>query len=406
MRDVDPHREIELKLEASPEDLRRLRRHPLVRSLAQSRAVTQKLESVYFDTEDHDLAEASLALRVRRIGARRVQTVKGERSAAGGLFERTELEIPIHGDQPNLARIADPDLRARLVDVVGGSPLVEVFRTEFRRTRRVLRKGETEWTLDIDEGRIAAGDRSARVHEAELELREGDPAKLFEFALLLQERLDLRPGARSKAERGYALARGEGAAAHPSRRVRIDPDATLEDAVVAIFSHCLAHFTANADCASEGVDPEGVHQMRVGVRRTRAAVALFEALLPAERLRWFHLAGALLGLIGAALLVTEGRAFSFKAEFALGYLAAAACALTWSVYSVMNRRYGAVPTDVVGGFCGATAVLGVFAHLVFEETVIPDTTQWLAALALGLGPVGAAFFFWDYGTKHGHIQAL
>ncbi|MGH6946253.1 MAG: aromatic amino acid exporter YddG [Kiloniellales bacterium] len=135
-------------------------------------------------------------------------------------------------------------------------------------------------------------------------------------------------------------------------------------------------------------------------------IVLFSALLPAERLRWFHLAGALLGLIGAALLVTEGRAFSFKAEFALGYLAAAACALTWSVYSVMNRRYGAVPTDVVGGFCGATAVLGVFAHLVFEETVIPDTTQWLAALALGLGPVGAAFFFWDYGTKHGHIQAL
>jgi CHAD domain-containing protein len=75
------------------------------------------------------------------------------------------------------------------------------------------------------------------------------------------------PAARSKAERGYALARGEGAAAHLGRRVRLDPGATLEDALVAILSHCLAHFTANADCAHEGTNPEGIHQMRVGVRR-------------------------------------------------------------------------------------------------------------------------------------------
>src|SRR4029453_17915352 len=119
--------------------------------------------------------------------------------------------------------------------------------------------------LDVDFGRITAGERHVPVHEVELELRSGEPAKLFDFALLLQERFDLRPAARSKAERGYALARGEGAPAHSSRRVRLDPDATLEDALVAILSHCLAHFTANADCASESVDPEGVHQMRVGV---------------------------------------------------------------------------------------------------------------------------------------------
>jgi inorganic triphosphatase YgiF len=285
---MDPHREIELKLEASPEDLRRLQRHPLVHSLSQARAVTQRLESVYFDTEEHDLASARFGLRVRRVGIRRVQTVKGERSATGGLFERTEFEIPLHGDQPNIARVSDPQLRERLFEIIDGKPLVEVFRTEFRRTRRVLRKGESEWTLDVDDGRIVAGDRSASVHEVELELREGDPARLFEFALLLQERLDLRPSARSKAERGYALARGEGAAAQTSRRVRLESDATLEQAFAAILSHCLAHFTVNADCACEGLDPEGVHQMRVGVRRARAALGLFEDLLPPDQLRHFR----------------------------------------------------------------------------------------------------------------------
>ena len=285
---MDPHREIELKLDASPEDLRRLKRHPLVRSLSVARAVTQQLESVYFDNEDHDLAAANFGLRVRRAGARRIQTVKGERSASGGLFERSEFEIRIVGDEPDLAWISDPELRARLIEIVDGKPLVAVFRTEFRRTRRVLRKGESEWTLDVDLGRIAAGDRSSSIHEVELELRAGDPARLFEFALLLQERFDLRPAARSKAERGYALARGEGAAAQPSRRVRLDPEATLADALTAILSHCVAHFTANADCAREGGDPEGVHQMRVGVRRARAALALFEPLLTADRLRFFR----------------------------------------------------------------------------------------------------------------------
>jgi len=285
---MDPHREIELKLEASPEQLRQLRSDPLARSLSQARAVTRSLESVYFDTEDHALAAANFGLRVRRAGRQRVQTVKGERSASGGLFERSEFEVPIRGDEPDLAQVPDPEVRACLTEIVDERPLVEVFRTEFRRTRRVLEKDGSTWWLDLDEGRIVAGDRSAPIHEVELELRAGEPARLFEFALLLQERFDLHPAARSKAERGYALARGEGAAAHSSRRVRLDVDATIGDALAAILSHCVAHFTANADSAREGVDPEGVHQMRVGVRRSRAALALFEPILPEERLEFFR----------------------------------------------------------------------------------------------------------------------
>jgi len=112
---VDLHREIELKLDASAGDLRRLSRLSLVRSLSQARAVTQKLESVYFDTEDHDLAAANFGLRVRRAGRRRIQTLKGERSASGGLFERSEFETAISGEEPSLAWISDAELRARLI---------------------------------------------------------------------------------------------------------------------------------------------------------------------------------------------------------------------------------------------------------------------------------------------------
>ena len=135
-------------------------------------------------------------------------------------------------------------------------------------------------------------------------------------------------------------------------------------------------------------------------------LVLFSALLPGERLRWWHLVGATAGLAGAALLVTRGGGVSFRAEYALGYGAALACALTWSSYSVIARRMGQVPTDVVGGFCGATALFGLVAHLLLEKTVWPDAVGWAAIVALGLGPVGAAFFVWDYGVKRGDIKAL
>jgi drug/metabolite transporter (DMT)-like permease len=136
-------------------------------------------------------------------------------------------------------------------------------------------------------------------------------------------------------------------------------------------------------------------------------IVVFSALLPGERLRWFHLVGAVVGLAGAALLVTKGERIGFDPAYGLGYGAALVCAVIWSSYSILSRRFGDIPTDAVGGFCLVTAVLAVPAHLAFEATAWPETpTQWLAVLALGLGPVGGAFFTWDIGVKRGDIQAL
>lgn len=285
---MDAHREVELKLAASPHDLRRLQRHPLVQTLSQGRAVTRALESVYFDTRDAALARAGFGLRVRRSGPNRVQTLKREGPAAGGLFERSEYEAPVAGPEPDLALVPDPAVRARLAEIVGSQPLEPVFRTGFRRTRRVLRDGDAEWTLDADVGEIEADDAREPIAELELELRAGEPARLFEFALLLQEQFDLLPSTRSKAERGYALARGEPAPAHRAQPVGLSRDALLEHALQAILSQCLAQITTNAPCADEGVDPEGVHQMRVGVRRLRSALACFAPVLPAEPVRTFR----------------------------------------------------------------------------------------------------------------------
>ncbi len=135
-------------------------------------------------------------------------------------------------------------------------------------------------------------------------------------------------------------------------------------------------------------------------------IVLFSTFLPNEKLRWFHVAGGLLGFIGAGLLVTKGQSLSFDPQYGYGYLAAVVCAFTWSGYSVLSRRFGSVPTNAVGAFCGVTAILAAGCHLLFEQTVWPMGSQWLAILLLGLGPIGAAFFTWDYGVKRGNIKIL
>ena len=135
-------------------------------------------------------------------------------------------------------------------------------------------------------------------------------------------------------------------------------------------------------------------------------IVVGSALLPGERLRWYHIAGALCGLAGTILIVAR-NGVEFDDAYTLGYCAALACAFTWSGYSLLTRRFDAVSTDLVTGFCLATAALSFLCHLGLEATVWPDTaTQWLAVAGLGLLPVGAAFYAWDYGVKNGNIQIL
>lgn len=134
-------------------------------------------------------------------------------------------------------------------------------------------------------------------------------------------------------------------------------------------------------------------------------IVLFSGLLPGERLRAPHVIGALIAFAGAALIVL-GRAPEGQANPA-GLALAFACALTWAGYSVLSRRLGDVPTESVTVFCLATSALSALVHLALEETLWPkDATGWLAVLALGIGPVGAAFFTWDIGMKKGDIQFL
>ena len=133
-------------------------------------------------------------------------------------------------------------------------------------------------------------------------------------------------------------------------------------------------------------------------------IVLLSGLLPGERLQRAHIVGALIAFAGAAVIVLgrEGGETNI-----LGLILAFGCAVTWAVYSVASRFLGQVPTVAVTVYCLATAALSLLAHLALEETRWPETALgWAATLALGIGPVGIAFFTWDIGMKKGDIQML
>ena len=136
-------------------------------------------------------------------------------------------------------------------------------------------------------------------------------------------------------------------------------------------------------------------------------IVLLSSLLPGERLASHHITGAALGLAGTVLLLAGNNSASFDPAHGAGFAAAVVAAFVWAGYSVMSRKLRAVPSDAVAGFCLATALLALLVHISFERTVWPESLgQWLAIAALGIGPVGAAFYTWDIGMKRGDIRVL
>jgi len=137
-------------------------------------------------------------------------------------------------------------------------------------------------------------------------------------------------------------------------------------------------------------------------------IVLMSAFLPGEKLKAGHVIGAIAGFFGVAVLLSgKDAGLGFSGQYLNGYLLAFLCAFIWSGYSILSRRYKDAPTEMVAAYCLLTSLFSLTAHMLFEHTVWPDQqSQWLAILALGIGPVGTAFYLWDRGVKQGDIRLL
>jgi inorganic triphosphatase YgiF len=284
--------EAELKFRVAPRKLSSLAKARLAGARRGDR-FEQDLVSTYFDTAKHKLKRNGLTLRVRQAGDNYVQTVK---AGTSGLLARGEWEAELDGAAPDLAKAKKTPLE-KLATKKLHRKLKPIFRTSVYRTAQPIRTPRSEIELAVDRGSITSGRRSRPISEFELELKGGSAADLFRIARRFERKTAAELDLQSKSEKGYQLAGGGRESARHAEPIHLDKKLSVSEAFTVIASSTFRHFATNAD-AVRNLDAKAVHQMRVGLRRTRAAISLFDVVLPRastakikEELKW--LAGEL-----------------------------------------------------------------------------------------------------------------
>ncbi len=245
---------------------------------------TSTLRSTYFDTADHAVRRAGIALRLRRDGRRWVQTVKSGRQLHGGLSQVGEVENAAPGGRLCLHVIPDEFIRGEVMQAINGADLQPVCETLIKRTATELALDDgTHAELSVDIGEIRAGGLSAPICEIEIELRQGSPKGLYDIAQVLLPDGGLRFSRLSKSARGYLLAT-EGCIEPPiapryAKPVRLNGDLIAEQAAHEMLRECLDQVATNMTVVRSLDDAEGPHQLRIGLRRLRTVFSVCRTVL-------------------------------------------------------------------------------------------------------------------------------
>lgn len=302
--------------------------------LGTGRSTTKMLRSIYLDTPEHALHAAGISLRLRRDGRKWLQTVKAGRQLHGGLSQAQEVECPAPGGRLSLQAIPDEAIRDEVLQRVEGRPLQPVCETLIKRSLRELSLEDgTRAELAVDVGEIRADGRAATLHEIEIELLEGRPAGLFDIAQALLPEGGLRFSRLSKSARGYLLAEKgwiePPCAPRKAAAVSIDRDQNAELAARDVLRECLDQIATNIHVIRELDDPEGPHQLRIGLRRLRSVFSVYAPVLESpemerlgEEARWLgQEVGSLRDLDVVADEIVRREAGLHPDELGLGSLA-------------------------------------------------------------------------------------
>jgi triphosphatase len=350
-----------------------------------SAAPRMRLQAAYHDTPERTLAAAGLALRLRREGRQWVQTLKG---AGDDGLTRAEHNVP-RGSGAAMPAI-DPALHAgtpvgdRLIALLGAdAALHTLYRTDIRRRTRSLPvrapgRPASRVELAFDLGCIVAGESAIDVCELEIELLAGSPRAVIDTARRWRPRFGQWLDGRSKAERGDLLARGEAMA--PPRLAapaRLDASMISGAAWQAVLRNCADQILANASQIASGEHaPEHVHQLRVGLRRLRSALALFEL----DEIALADGATALFRRLGAArdsaVIIEAFGAPLIDAMRGAGLADAAAPPLPATAPEA--------PVDVLRDGASQTLLLDLLAAMHPEPAAVADTEPLVDRLAARL----------------------
>jgi inorganic triphosphatase YgiF len=260
---------------------------------------TRHLETVYFDTPDCALFNHGISLRIRRSGQQFVQTLKRS-PVHGEPFVRGEWETPVDSMAPDLSSLPMGEVGA-LLDGLVPNAIAPVFATKVNRRTQRLDFSGAALEVTFDDGVIEADGRCEPLTEIEVEAKTGDPLPLYDFGLELLEVAPLRLGTRSKADRGYELASGLTPKSTKATPLAINAEHTVDDVIGMLLGSHQHHLLENQAVVELGRDPEGVHQMRVALRRMRTVSTLLRHQLDLSSLASFNTEAKWLGkLLGAA----------------------------------------------------------------------------------------------------------
>ena len=273
------NREVELKFETDLAGIDVLA-HASILALVD--VEEQEQTSTYFDTPEQDIRKAGLSLRVRKIGTKRIQTVKAESKAMAGLFARLEWEVTIKQDQP----VIDDRLMPlqNLVPAPRLERLSAIFRIVVTRQIRSIVQEGGHIELVFDRGEIQAGGAITPISEVELELKAGSPGTLFRLARTLGELAPLQLSTLSKAQRGYNLLAPDNDQSVKSQAMSLPPRMTASEGFQAIASACLHQFRLNQSIFLRAGNPEALHQARVALRRLGSALSIYRDMLADDRI--------------------------------------------------------------------------------------------------------------------------
>jgi len=275
--------EAELKLVAEPQALTKLLEAADMVARPRNKGTVRVLKTVYYDTPDCTLFRSGVVLRVRQSGKRFVQAVRMLSEAPNEPLRHREWETSVASLAPDFQAVL-PLMSMGLQDVLSRDPLQPVFSIEMRRHVRTLALPDALVEATFDAGVLRAGVSSAPIGDIRLKLREGSAGALHDLALRLSDHAAVRPDIGSKAQRGFELATQTAPAVHTLRQPLPNGDLSLDDVLAAILQSALHQLLANQAAAQDGRDPEGVHQLRIALRRLRCAFALLRPLARSQAL--------------------------------------------------------------------------------------------------------------------------
>jgi inorganic triphosphatase YgiF len=279
--------EIELKLSINKADARKLRQVLVLDHLALNNPAKHKITSIYFDTRDLQLLDAGITLRLRHKARDWIQTIKLAGTANSGLHQRCEWEDLVRSGHPDYTKIKSPKLIRFFADQKLRASLIPIFQTEIMRTEWLLTfENVDKVELSLDLGMLRANQCQEPINEIELELKAGNVGRIFDLALELQKSIPLKIENASKAKRGYAYYRPSAPQIFKSKFPNLDSNIDVNAAFKKITLECISHLEGNQDIVLIESDVEGIHQMRVALRRLRSAFTLFKNLINSEESRF------------------------------------------------------------------------------------------------------------------------